>query len=141
MDLPIRVSLPLLVFHYFLVFSIFDIHFSPVIRFYLVILLLSRNSTSSSLFLFPLSLLLHAYFLSGEKYSPPFLFNHPLSTTKLFFLSLSSTFRRSAGGEWMTAEVEGSHRAYTAKGLRCGTLHHFYLTAHNHIGKQFVGCE
>ncbi|XP_069972795.1 cell adhesion molecule Dscam1 isoform X4 [Penaeus vannamei] len=41
---------------------------------------------------------------------------------------------RSAGGEWMTAEVEGSHRAYTAKGLRCGTLHHFYLTAHNHIG-------
>ncbi|XP_071517137.1 cell adhesion molecule Dscam2-like [Panulirus ornatus] len=41
---------------------------------------------------------------------------------------------RSAGGEWMTVEVDGSRRAYTATGLRCGTLHHFYLTAHNHIG-------
>ncbi|XP_071517586.1 cell adhesion molecule Dscam2-like isoform X2 [Panulirus ornatus] len=41
---------------------------------------------------------------------------------------------RSAGGEWMTVEVDGVRRAYTATGLRCGTLHHFYLTAHNHIG-------
>ncbi|KAK7082480.1 hypothetical protein SK128_000209 [Halocaridina rubra] len=41
---------------------------------------------------------------------------------------------RSVGGEWVTAQVDGLHRAYTATGLRCGTLHHFYLTASNYIG-------
>ncbi|XP_045105879.1 Down syndrome cell adhesion molecule-like protein Dscam2 isoform X1 [Portunus trituberculatus] len=41
---------------------------------------------------------------------------------------------RSEGGEWMTEEVGGEHHSYTATGLRCGTLHHFYLTAHNYIG-------
>ncbi|XP_066948108.1 cell adhesion molecule Dscam2-like isoform X4 [Macrobrachium rosenbergii] len=41
---------------------------------------------------------------------------------------------RSVGGEWLTAEVEGLQRAYTATGLKCGTLHHFYLTARNYIG-------
>lgn len=54
---------------------------------------------------------------------------------KVLFPNSTLSINRSAGGEWMTAEVEGSHRAYTTKGLRCGTLHHFYLTAHNHIGK------
>ncbi|XP_071541356.1 cell adhesion molecule Dscam2-like [Panulirus ornatus] len=41
---------------------------------------------------------------------------------------------RSAGEEWLTVTVDGERSAYTATGLRCGTLHHFYLTAHNHIG-------
>ncbi|KAG7154306.1 Down syndrome cell adhesion molecule-like protein 2-like 14, partial [Homarus americanus] len=41
---------------------------------------------------------------------------------------------RSAGGEWVRAEVDGDQRSYTVTSLRCGTLHHFYLTAHNHIG-------
>ncbi|XP_050729970.1 cell adhesion molecule Dscam2-like isoform X1 [Eriocheir sinensis] len=41
---------------------------------------------------------------------------------------------RSAGGEWVTQKVGGEHRSYTATGLRCGTLHHFYLTGHNYIG-------
>ncbi|XP_042226889.1 Down syndrome cell adhesion molecule-like protein Dscam2 [Homarus americanus] len=45
---------------------------------------------------------------------------------------------RSAGGEWVTAEVDGDQRSYTATGLRCGTLHHFYLTAHNHIGSSIA---
>ncbi|KAK4288092.1 hypothetical protein Pmani_038864, partial [Petrolisthes manimaculis] len=41
---------------------------------------------------------------------------------------------RSSGGEWVTESVEGQHKSFTATGLRCGTQHHFYLTAHNHIG-------
>ncbi|XP_069167807.1 cell adhesion molecule Dscam2 isoform X2 [Procambarus clarkii] len=41
---------------------------------------------------------------------------------------------RSAGGEWVTAAVNGEQRSFTARDLRCGTLHHFYLTALNHIG-------
>ena len=36
----------------------------------------------------------------------------------------------------MTQGVDGEQRSYTATGLRCGTLHHFYLTAHNYIGER-----
>nr|XP_053626185.1 cell adhesion molecule Dscam2-like [Cherax quadricarinatus] len=45
---------------------------------------------------------------------------------------------RSAGGEWLRAAVDGDQRSFTARDLRCGTLHHFYLTAHNHIGTSSV---
>ncbi|CAL4074007.1 unnamed protein product, partial [Meganyctiphanes norvegica] len=41
---------------------------------------------------------------------------------------------RSDGGEWLLVEENGGNHALTVKGLQCGTVHHFYLTAHNAIG-------
>lgn len=42
---------------------------------------------------------------------------------------------RVAGDQWTQVAVTGDQRTYTTYNLRCGSLHHFYVTVHNHVGQ------
>ncbi|KAK3858057.1 hypothetical protein Pcinc_035719, partial [Petrolisthes cinctipes] len=42
---------------------------------------------------------------------------------------------RPVGGQWVKSVVDGDDRTFTAQNLRCGSLHHFYLTVRNYVGR------
>uniref|UniRef100_A0A0P4WN52 Down syndrome cell adhesion molecule-like protein Dscam2 n=2 Tax=Scylla olivacea TaxID=85551 RepID=A0A0P4WN52_SCYOL len=47
----------------------------------------------------------------------------------------SSLHYRVAGDQWTQVAVTGDQRTYTTHNLQCGSLHHFYVTVHNHVGR------
>ena len=42
---------------------------------------------------------------------------------------------RASGSETDEVMVPGRATTHTVTSLRCGTVHHFFVTAHNNIGK------
>ena len=42
---------------------------------------------------------------------------------------------RTSGGETEQREISGSSTTYTIPGLKCGTVHNFYVNTYNAIGE------